>query len=508
MPNLTWNKKEKDVQIKPEINIHFEIKERFGQNSKKIPINNLNKILEKGNWHNLLFLGDNKLVLKFLLNYFKEKIDLIYFDPPFATGGKFNYKIIIGENSKSTQSKYWIRKKAYDDYWAGGIDTYLNFIYERLLLMKELLLETGSIYIHLDWHISHYVKILMDEIFGIKNFRNEIIWHYPAASAKTKRFYVRSFDVILFYTKSDNYIFNDDPQIYMDYSDRVKKTLKKDDNGIYYYRGGSHDGIKLSQKVYIKRDGVFPRDVWTDIPYIRANTLEYQGFSTQKPERLLKRIILASSNENDLIADFFCGSGTTLAAAEKLKRRWIGCDITQHAIYITLKRLLNLPNSNNLLNWKTDYKKKCSQFLLLGERNFINKKNLMDFDFFKKNLDINYILNEKNNPDFKVEIEQSNKSVVISLKDYIIPYKNFIKDNILRNINKFSDWIDFWAIDFNYNGEIFNYDWYSFRSPKNRKIILKTPPYYYNTSGTFEIMIKVVNIFGLVLFKSQKIYIP
>ncbi|MHA1755408.1 MAG: hypothetical protein ACTSVV_01465, partial [Promethearchaeota archaeon] len=115
---------------------------------------------------------------------------------------------------------------------------------------------------------------------------------------------------------------------------------------------------------------------------------------------------------------------------------------------------------------------------------------------------------EKNNPDFKVEIEQSNKSVVISLKDYIIPYKNFIKDNILRNINKFSDWIDFWAIDFNYNGEIFNYDWYSFRSPKNRKIILKTPPYYYNTSGTFEIMIKVVNIFGLVLFKSQKIYIP
>ena len=129
---------------------------------------------------------------------------------------------------------------------------------------------------------------------------------------------MRSYDIILFYTKSDEYVFNDDPNIYMEYSNRVKNALKKDDKGTYYYRGGSHDGKKLSQKVYIDSNGVFPRDVWTDIPYIRANTAEYQGFSTQKPERLLKRIILASTKEKDLIADFFCGSGTTLAVAEQL----------------------------------------------------------------------------------------------------------------------------------------------------------------------------------------------
>ncbi len=146
----------------------------------------------------------------------------------------------------------------------------------------------------------------------------KIIWAYPAASAKTRRFFIRSYDTILFYTKSDDFVFNDDPNIYMEYSNRVKNALKRDEHGIFYYRGGSHNGKKLSRKVYVKQERIFPRDVWNDIPYIRANIKEYQGFSTQKPERLLKRIILASINEGDLLADFFCGSGTTLSVAENL----------------------------------------------------------------------------------------------------------------------------------------------------------------------------------------------
>ncbi|GAH80506.1 unnamed protein product, partial [marine sediment metagenome] len=150
-------------------------------------------------------------------------------------------------------------------------------------------------------------------------------------------------------TKSDDYIFNDDPKIYMEYSNRVKNNLKKDDIGTYYYRGGSHNGKRLSRKVYIQENGIFPRDLWNDVPYIRANTLEYQGFSTQKPERLLKRIILASSNETDIVADFFCGSGTTLAVAEKLGRRWIGSDLAKHAINISRKRILDIYNSNDLI---------------------------------------------------------------------------------------------------------------------------------------------------------------
>ena len=124
-------------------------------------------------------------------------------------------------------------KIAYTDKWREGIDSYLNFLYERLVLMKELLAENGSIYVHLDWHISHYIKLIMDEIFGYENFRNELIWAYPAASVKTRRFFIRSYDTILFYTKSNDYIFNDNPKIYQEFSDRVKNALKKDDKGNY-----------------------------------------------------------------------------------------------------------------------------------------------------------------------------------------------------------------------------------------------------------------------------------
>ncbi|MCK4287407.1 MAG: site-specific DNA-methyltransferase, partial [Candidatus Lokiarchaeota archaeon] len=311
-------------------------------------------------WKNLLIWGENEAVIKSLLSKFSNKISLIYIDPPFATGGDFNLKIQIGENGK------FIDEIAYVDKWKKGLESYLSFLQERLVLMKDLLISSGSIYVHLDWHISHYVKLIMDEIFGIDNFRNEIVWAYPAASAKTRKFFIRSYDSILFYTKSKKYVFNDDPNIYMEYSNRVKNALKKDEHGIFYYRGGSHNGKKLSRKVYVEQEGIFPRDVWNDIPYIRANVNEYQGFSTQKPERLLKRIILASSSENDLVADFFCGSGTTLSVAEKLGRRWIGCDSNYHAIHMSKKRILNISSSNDILKWKQKYNNSPHSFQISG----------------------------------------------------------------------------------------------------------------------------------------------
>ena len=310
-------------------------------------------------WRNLLIWGENKHILESLIPKFLNKINLIYIDPPYATGGNFESKTFIGEGNT------FEKKNAYSDIWEGGIDEYIDFLYDRLLLMKNLLSENGSIYVHLDWHVSHYIKIMLDEIFGKENFRNEIIWAYPAASAKTRRFFIRSFDSILFYTKSSEYTFNDDPGIYMEYSDRVKFALKEDDKGMFYYRGGSHNGKKLSQKVYVTNKGIFPRDVWTDIPYIRANTLEYQAFSTQKPERLLKRIILASSNKNDIVADFFCGTGTSLAVAEKLGRRWIGSDIAKQAIHISRKRILDVWNSKDLKDWNKKYEKRSQPFKIM-----------------------------------------------------------------------------------------------------------------------------------------------
>jgi len=376
-------------------------------------------------------------------------------------------------------------------------------MYKRLILMKELLAKNGSIYVHLDWHLSHYIKLIMDEIFGIENFRNEIIWSYPAASVKTRRFFIRSFDVILFYTKSDDYIFNDDSNIYMEYSNRVKNALKKDDKGIFYYRGGSHDGKKLSRKVYVTQGGIFPRDVWNDIPYIRANTVEYQGFSTQKPERLIKRIILASSNEGDIVADFFCGSGTTLAVAEKLNRRWIGSDTTTHAIHITRKRLLDISNSNDIFDWKRKYRKKVKSFKILNfEKNI--EKNLPK-EFLSKVNTTQEDFKIQENPIFKVSITKHGKEVNIELKDYIIPYLDSISSVVKEKIEKWTDWIDYWAIDFHNQNDPFNSMWISYRTPKSRELELSATPFIYEKKGTYLILIKVIDILGVESIQNHEI---
>ncbi|MFX1259505.1 MAG: site-specific DNA-methyltransferase [Promethearchaeota archaeon] len=478
----------------------------FSEINRKMIKNEIRDVNFEEKWNNMLFLGDNKLLMDALTDDFNEKITLIYFDPPFATGGDFNFKIFIGERDNSDNSQRWLNKIAYSDTWRNGINSYLNFMYERLFLMRELLAENGSIYIHLDWHVGHYIKIMMDEIFGVDNFRNELIWSYPAASVQTKRFFVRSFDTILFYTKSNDYIFNDDPNNYMEYSDRVKKALKVDEKGFYYHRGGSHNGKKLSQKVYTEKKGVFPRDVWNDIPYVRANTIEYQGFSTQKPERLLKRIILASTNENDIIADFFCGSGTTLVVAEKLGRRWIGCDSTNYAIHMTRKRLLDIYNGKDLFNWNKKYKKIAKSFkiLTIGK---LNKEKLIPIEFVENgSLDKEFLkISEKAN--FKVKLRTKEKGVSIELSDYIVPYLDLISKDVKKHIKKWTDWIDYWSIDFNNKGEIFNTMWVSYRTPKKRTLKLVSDPFYYKEGGIYQVLVKVIDIFRIENIQSYKITI-
>lgn len=451
-------------------------------------------------WSNLLIQGDNKIVMHELMKSFKEKIDLIYIDPPFFTGGDFKYKTFIGED------KAFKISKAYSDSWKDGLESYLNFIYERLLMIRELLSATGSIYLHLDWHVSHYIKILLDEIFGDENFRNEIIWAYPAASVQTRKFYIRSYDTIFFYTKSNYNVFRDDPNIYMEYSDRVKSSLKRDEEGLFYYRGGSHNGKKLSRKVYVKNDGIFPRDVWNDIPYIRANTKEYQGFSTQKPERLLKRIILASSNKNDLVADFFCGTGTTLVVAEKLGRRWIGCDITPQSIHICRKRILDISNSNNLFDWTKNYNIPFRSFNVLQFKNQEKHFHIPD-EFFLSDGAASHDLLLYKNPDFEVSIEKKEETIQIVLINYEVPYVKNINHKLTEKITHFSDWIDYWAIDFEYQGDHMNCVWSSFRNPKNRKLILRSKTHSYKIKGNYSIKIKIVNIFGHESEKEYKITI-
>ena len=489
---LKWNAKKKESDILSEMDetSPFCIHDIYSSNRFSF------KLVDE--WKNLLIWGENKAILKSLLKTFKNRINLIYIDPPFATGGEFNLKIQIGEN------RNYLDKIAYTDKWREGVDSYLNFLYERLVLMKELLAENGSIYVHLDWHISHYIKLIMDEIFGCENFRNEIIWAYPAASVKTRRFFIRSYDTILFYSKSDDYVFNDNPKIYQEFSDRVKNALKKDDKGVFYYRGGSHNGKKLSRKVYIEKEGIFPRDVWNDIPYIRANTVEYQGFSTQKPERLLRRIILASSNEGDIIADFFCGSGTTLTIAEKLGRKWIGCDSNLYSIHIIRKRILNLSKSNDALNWKKFYNKEPNSFNILSIDKE-DKKNRIPNVFLSKDYRNKKIVELRETPNLSVKIHQKDNKIRVELIDYKIPFEDFISDKIKKNVKSYSDLIDYWSIDFDSGNEIFLNMWFSFRTPKSRILSLKSDEYQYKESGSHKISVKIIDIFGIETIKSYPI---
>jgi DNA modification methylase len=551
-------------------------------------------------WKNKLIWGDNRFVMSSLLPKFSGKINLIYIDPPFATGADFKFKIKVGEEKKKlTKEHSVLEEKAYRDTWGSGLDTYLRYMHERIILMKELLADDGSIYVHLDWHIGHYVKLIMDELFGIDNFRNEIVWAYPAASAQTKSFFVRSYDMILFYSKSDNYTFNDNPEIYMEYSDRVKKNLQKDEKGTFYYRGGSHDGKKLARKVYISKPGVFPRDVWNDIPYVRWNTLQYQAFATQKPEALLKRIILASTNKDDIIADFFCGSGTTLATAEKLNRRWIGCDLSRYAIHLVRKRILEIEKSKDLYDKKKLYSKNPHPFEILNlgkyERQYWqittfnnkDKKQLL-FEYLAFMLKLyeaepvsgfNYIHGKKGNalvfigsvdspitiqevlnaineckslgqkelhvlgwewemglnyaiqeiskkegiklklriiPNnvlekqavergdiqffelayFRIDIKKKEKKLLIELEDFVIPHTDLIPEQIKSKIKNWTDWIDYWAIDFDFRNNQFNNNWTSYRTRKDRNLRLKAE-HTYQTLGTYKIFIKIIDIFGV-----------
>jgi len=301
------------------------------------------------NWKNLLIWGDNKLAMSSLLQGIKingetinlrGKIRLIYIDPPFATGADFSFKTPMPDAWKEFMNKNEIVKNpsimeeiAYRDMWGGRtaeerIASYLNYMYERLVLMKELLAEDGSIYVHLDYRMVHYVKLMMDEIFGRENFRNEIIWYYKTGGVARENF-PRKHDTILLYSKTKNMLFNP-----------IKEKSYLD-----YRYGFSNVDIFKDQRGYYTL--TFVRDVW-EIDALRGNHPENLNYPTQKPEKLLERIILASSNSGDIVGDFFCGSGTTAAVAEKLGRRWVCVDMSKYAIHVTRKRLLDIENSKML----------------------------------------------------------------------------------------------------------------------------------------------------------------
>jgi len=319
-------------------------------------------------WRNLLIWGDNKLVMSSLIKQgWAGKINLIYIDPPFFTGADFTVRTKIGDEEIEKEPSI-IEERAYKDTWSGGVASYLKYMYERLVLMRELLAENGSIYVHLDWHVGHYVKVMIDEIFGYENFQRQIVWDIGVLSGfKTQaNNWIRGHDIILFYTKSNKFTFN--KQSVSHREEYIKRFNKVDEEGRRYFDG--RGGRRYLDQVLERGKAI--GDVWSDIMSFQQipTAQERLAFDTQKPEALLRRIILASSNPGNIVADFFCGSGTTLAVAEKLGRRWIGCDLSKFAIQVTRKRLLDIHNSKDLQNEEKRYEKPARPFELWNIGNY------------------------------------------------------------------------------------------------------------------------------------------
>ncbi|PJB94600.1 site-specific DNA-methyltransferase [Candidatus Pacearchaeota archaeon CG_4_9_14_0_8_um_filter_35_24] len=322
-----------------------------------------------GGWVNKLIWGDNKLVLSSLKNGpLRQEIEkqggikLIYIDPPFDVGADFSMKINIGDDEFTKQPNV-LEELAYRDTWGKGADSFIAMMYERLMLMRDLLAEDGSIYVHCDWRMEAYVRLILEEIFGKDNFMNTLTWKRDSAAKGAKKFasqWSREGDTIIVFRKSKDAIFNTvfmkeltETQLreYM-YQDPDGRKFKKVQLGDYsqksieefrkqnlIYKTSSGREYK---KYYLDEAQFAIGSIWTDIVNLSKGQHEQLGYPTQKPEELTQRIVEASSNSGDLIADFFCGSGTMLAVAEKLGRKWIGSDLGKFSIHTTRKRLINV----------------------------------------------------------------------------------------------------------------------------------------------------------------------
>lgn len=348
----------------------------FDQLKKLGQLDVVKQDLSDDTWKNRLVYGDNLLLMQALLagdptsglQSMRGKVDLIYIDPPFDSKADYRTKIEI-PGAELDQKPTVVEQFAYADTWSGevggekvtGTIAYLRYIYPRLSLMKELLSERGSIYVHIDWHVGHYIKVILDEIFGKENFRNEISWRRGNANTNTSSDqFSRNNDSILFYTKTSNNFF---VRQFKPYADATMKMYKNDDGdgrGVYRLqelRDYSESSIqkmitegrihtdkngKRSLKQFLSdKEGVSLDSIWEDVPSLQGSSDERLNYSTQKPSKLLERIINASCPEGGIVADFFGGSGTTAAVAEKLGRKWITSDIGKPAAMVMRKRFID-----------------------------------------------------------------------------------------------------------------------------------------------------------------------
>lgn len=593
-------------------------------------------------WRNRLIWGDKKYVLPSLLPEFAGKVNLIYIDPPFNVGADFSFTANIPDHPDSDEDEATtfikqpsiIEQKAYRDTWGRGLDSYLQWFYETVLLLKELLTDDGSIYVHLDWHVGHYAKAVLDEIFGYNNFLNEIIWQKIRSSKGQTSSFGNVHDVIFLFSKNEKYLHNKqftahDPKRYethynnveektgrkyqlADFTQSGKGEPKKFGNKVLAPPAGKHwiwsqekidDGLKKglivftdSGKPRVKRyldesKGQPVEDIWTDIYPINSQSQERVEYATQKPEALLERIINSSSNEGDLVLDCFCGSGTTAATAEKLKRRWITCDLGRFSIHTARKRFLGIENIKpfivqnlgkyerqqwmaaefenpenrlqqekaykhfiiELYHGKTldgytwlhgskagrmvhvgtveapvtveDIKASIKEFWKLVGKDKNAEKNGIDFLGWDFAFDVNetakqFAAENKVNVSFKkiprevlekkaveqgdikfyelaalkTKVKTEKLRATLTLDNFIMPQDD-LPDDVRGNITHWSQWIDYWAVDWNFKDDTFHNEWQSYRTKQNPKIDLTTS-HGYEKKGNYTVVVKVIDILG------------
>tara|TARA_Y100000310_G_scaffold269439_1_gene282624 strand:- start:1126 stop:2982 length:1857 start_codon:yes stop_codon:yes gene_type:complete len=564
-------------------------------------------------WRNRLIWGDKKYILPSLLPEFAGKVDLIYIDPPFDTGANFSFKATIPDNPETSEDETTdfikqpsiIEQKAYRDTWGKGLQSYLQWFYETIIVLRELLSEDGSIYVHLDWHIGHYAKIILDEVFGYENFRNEIIWHYSGWNKKLNTSFERRHDLIYYYSKSSIPSFNSYFKEWSskeDYVKRRKQKLRFDENGREYVLSDAGGGKRV--KRYLDEamaEGVVVDDVW-DIDKINNSAKEFLNYQTQKPERLINRFIKASSDKGDLILDCFIGSGTTLAVAEKLNRRWIACDLGRFAIHTTRKRMLSIENVKPFVvqnlgkyerqQWvKAEFDNSDNRAIQeKAYRNFIidlnqaqplkdhtwlhgskagrmihvgsldtpvslgdiksivqefwktvgkspelttNGIDVLGWDFaFEINETAKQIASE-NKVDMKFRkiprevldkkaVEQGDikfyemahldfkskkkgKELTLTLDNFIVPPDD-IPEDIRPKITHWRQWIDYWAIDWNFKEDTFHNEYQSYRTKQSPTIDLSVT-HQYEDAGKYIVVVKVIDILGNDTTRSAEIVI-
>jgi adenine-specific DNA-methyltransferase len=612
----------------------------------------------EGEWRNRLIWGDKKYVLPSLQAEFAGQVNLIYIDPPFDTGADFSFTARVPENPETEDESFTFTKepsiiehKAYRDIWGGAhthLDAYLKWFYETIVLLHELLHENGSIYVHLDWHVSFYAKVILDEIFGTERFVNEIVWKRQTAKGDVTQGAMhmgRLRESIFVYTKSDKYSWNmqyvpyDERYLETHYRNIEPGTSRRFELADLNAPGGAGKGNPNYEFLGVRRYwrysrermeelykagrivqpslGAVPRykryldempglpvqDVWTDINAINSQATEAVGYATQKPAALLDRVLKLSSNEKDLVFDCFVGAGTTAAAAEKLGRRWIACDLSRFAIHTTRKRLLSIPGVRPFVienlgkyerqlwaggefgegngNKAAERQRAYIEFLLklanatpiqgytwlhgvkagrmihvgavdapvsVGDVTQIavefrraigtgkdapatNGVDVLGWDFAFElnevakqqaaaaNIQMRFLRIPRDVMDkraveqgdihffelaaLSVEVKANRRDVSLKLKDFVIPPDD-VPDEARRAVKHWSQWIDYWAVDWDNQGDTFHNEWQTYRTRKDKSLALEITPTYPDP-GEYAIVVKVIDILGNDTTKTVKV---